>query len=149
MDDAGLPHPVKLKKAVLDDIIKHAQSARNEIAGLLLGNMRGNTLVVSDSVTGQQSGSATHVVLDDEFLVKVASQYGQRGKKKSIVGWYHSHPEMGCFVSGTDFDTQKRFQALFPDAVGLVIDPSPPERLAIFRVEEEKPKTSKDKPVPA
>jgi hypothetical protein len=56
---------------------------------------------------------------------------------------------MGCFVSGTDFDTQKRFQALFPDAVGLVIDPSPPERLAIFRVEEEKPKTSKDKPVPA
>jgi proteasome lid subunit RPN8/RPN11 len=138
LEGAGLQHPVKLKKAVLDDIIKHAQSARNEIAGLLLGNMHGNTLIVSDSVTGEQSGTATHVVLDDVFLARVASEYGERGKKKSIVGWYHSHPALGCFVSGTDFETQKRFQALFPYAVGLVIDPSPPERLAIFRVEEER-----------
>ena len=149
MEESSLPHPVKLKKAALEDIIRHAQSARNEIAGLLLGSMRGNTLIVSDSVTGEQSGTATHVVLNDEFLVRVASEYGQQGKKKSIVGWYHSHPSLGCFVSGTDFETQKRFQALFPDAVGLVIDPSPPERLAIFRIEEEKPIEIDDNPASA
>ncbi|WXG42791.1 MAG: Mov34/MPN/PAD-1 family protein [Promethearchaeati archaeon SRVP18_Atabeyarchaeia-1] len=137
-------HPVKLKKEVLDGIRKQAQSASNEIAGLLLGRMRGNTLIVTDIVTGEQSGSRTHVVLDDEFLARVASEYGEQGKKKSIVGWYHSHPDLGCFVSSTDFETQRRFQALFSDAIGLVIDPSPPERLAVFRVGEEKPKSVKE-----
>jgi proteasome lid subunit RPN8/RPN11 len=146
LEGKELAHPVKLKKAVLEDIIRHAQSAHNEIAGLLLGNMHGNTLIISDTVTGEQSGTATHVVLSDEFLARVASQYGERGKKKSIVGWYHSHPSLGCFVSGTDYETQRRFQALFPDAVGLVIDPSPPERLAVFRIQEEKPQGVKDKP---
>jgi proteasome lid subunit RPN8/RPN11 len=149
LEEAGSLHPVKFKKAALEVIRKQAESANNEIAGLLLGRMRGNTLVVSDAVTGEQSGSPTHVVLNDEFLVRVASEYGQRGRKKSIVGWYHSHPELGCFVSGTDFETQRRFQALFPDAVGLVIDPSPPERLAVFRVEGEKSKSIKDKPTSA
>lgn len=137
--EATAPHPVKLKKKVLDEIRKHAQSAPNEVAGLLLGSLRGDTLLVNGVVTGEQVSSRTHVTLEDEFLVRVASEYGRQGKRKSIVGWYHSHPDLGCFVSGTDFETQRRFQALFPDAVGLIIDPSPPEKLAIFRVEETRP----------
>lgn len=137
--EATAPHPVKLKKKVLDEIRKHAQSAPNEVAGLLLGSLRGDTLLVNGVVTGEQVSSRTHVTLEDEFLVRVASEYGRQGKKKSIVGWYHSHPDLGCFVSGTDFETQRRFQALFPDAVGLIIDPSPPEKLAVFRVEQMRP----------
>ncbi|MFX1419419.1 MAG: Mov34/MPN/PAD-1 family protein [Promethearchaeota archaeon] len=47
-------------------------------------------------------------------------------KKKNydlrIVGWWHSHPNFGCFLSGTDLHTQKYF---FPEyyQVALVVDP--------------------------
>lgn len=134
-----MSHAVKLKKKVLRKIREQAiSSPRNEVAGLLLGNLRRKTLFVSDAITGKQRSSATHVALEDEFLVRAANEYGRQGKRKSIVGWYHSHPSLGCFVSSIDSATQKRFQALFPDAVGLVIDPSPPEEVSLFRIEEDK-----------
>ena len=130
---------MKLKKTVLKKIREQANSSpENEVAGLLLGSIRRKTLLVSDIITGKQRASATHVVLEDEFLITAASEYGRLGKRKSIVGWYHSHPNLGCFFSSVDFATQKRFQALFPDAVGLVIDPSLPEEMSLFRIEENK-----------
>jgi proteasome lid subunit RPN8/RPN11 len=134
-----------MKRKVLKKIRKHAMSSpANEVAGLLLGSLRHETLLVSDAVTGKQKSSATHVVLEDEFLVRAANRYGRLGRRKSIVGWYHSHPDLGCFVSSIDFATQERFQALFPDAVGLVIDPSPPEELSIFRIEEKRARDIED-----
>ncbi len=141
----GVLHPVRLKKKVLKRIREHAQSSSGtEVAGLLLGSLRHDTLLVSDVVTGEQKSSPTHVALEDKFLVRVATEYGRRGKRKSIVGWYHSHPDLGCFVSSIDFATQKRFQSLFPDAVGLVIDPSPPEEVSLFRIEENKARNIDD-----
>ncbi|WXG45433.1 MAG: Mov34/MPN/PAD-1 family protein [Candidatus Atabeyarchaeum deiterrae] len=134
-----MPHPVKLKKKVVNEIRKHAESSlSSEVAGLLLGSIHKDSLLVSDVVTGEQVSSRTHVSLQDKFLVRVAFEYGRRGKKKSVVGWYHSHPELGCFVSQIDFETQKRFQALFPDAVGLIVDPSLPEKLEVFRIDDDK-----------
>jgi proteasome lid subunit RPN8/RPN11 len=130
---------VKLKKKVLDKIREQAVSSpRNEVAGLLLGRVLRKTLFVSDIITGKQRSSATHVALEDEFLIIAATEYGRLGKRKSIVGWYHSHPSLGAFVSSLDFATQKRFQALFPDAVGLVIDPSRQEEMSLFRIEKNK-----------
>jgi 26S proteasome regulatory subunit N11 len=39
------------------------------------------------------------------------------------VGWYHSHPGFGCWLSMTDVTTQKSFEALASRAVAVVIDP--------------------------
>jgi proteasome lid subunit RPN8/RPN11 len=39
-----------------------------------------------------------------------------------VVGWYHSHPNIGAFFSGTDRKTQRAFFN-HPYSVGLVIDP--------------------------
>jgi proteasome lid subunit RPN8/RPN11 len=39
-----------------------------------------------------------------------------------VVGWYHSHPNLGAFFSGTDRRTQRHFFNR-PYSVGLVIDP--------------------------
>lgn len=141
----GVSRPVKLRKKVLNKIRIHAVSSHgNEVAGLLLGSLRQDALLVSDTATGKQRSSATHVALEDEFLVMAATKYGRLGKRKSIVGWYHSHPDLGCFVSSIDFATQKRFQALFPDAIGLVIDPSPPEEVSLFRIKENRATDIKD-----
>ncbi|KAL5663482.1 hypothetical protein ACJX0J_023590, partial [Zea mays] len=40
-----------------------------------------------------------------------------------VVGWYHSHPGFGCWLSGVDINTQQSFEALNPRAVAVVIDP--------------------------
>jgi len=70
---------------------------------------------------------------------------GERGRKSNpsslvlLVGWYHSHPGFGCWMSGqtsalkyacnlippkgVDINTQQSFEALNQRAVAVVIDP--------------------------
>lgn len=40
-----------------------------------------------------------------------------------VVGWYHSHPGFGCWLSGVDMNTQQSFEALSDRAVAVVVDP--------------------------
>lgn len=40
-----------------------------------------------------------------------------------VVGWYHSHPGFGCWLSGVDVGTQKSFEQLNSRAVAVVVDP--------------------------
>lgn len=40
-----------------------------------------------------------------------------------VVGWYHSHPGFGCWLSGVDIQTQQSFEQLSKRAVAVVIDP--------------------------
>jgi 26S proteasome regulatory subunit N11 len=39
------------------------------------------------------------------------------------VGWYHSHPGFGCWLSSVDINTQQSFEQLTPRAVAVVVDP--------------------------
>lgn len=39
------------------------------------------------------------------------------------MGWYHSHPGFGCWLSSVDINTQQSFEQLTPRAVAVVIDP--------------------------
>ncbi len=39
------------------------------------------------------------------------------------MGWYHSHPGFGCWLSGVDINTQQSFEALNQRAVAVVVDP--------------------------
>jgi len=41
-----------------------------------------------------------------------------------VVGWYHSHPGFGCWLSGVDINTQQvSFNLTFVALQFLVIDP--------------------------
>jgi 26S proteasome regulatory subunit N11 len=44
-------------------------------------------------------------------------------RPESVVGWYHSHPGFGCWLSSVDVNTQQSFEQLTPRAVAVVIDP--------------------------
>lgn len=44
-------------------------------------------------------------------------------RPEMVVGWYHSHPGFGCWLSGVDVNTQQSFEALNQRAVAVVIDP--------------------------
>lgn len=39
------------------------------------------------------------------------------------MGWYHSHPGFGCWLSSVDINTQQSFEQLHPRAVAVVVDP--------------------------
>merc|ERR1712185_821222 len=47
----------------------------------------------------------------------------QTGRPEMVVGWYHSHPGFGCWLSGVDINTQQSFEALNARAVAVVVDP--------------------------
>jgi len=47
----------------------------------------------------------------------------QTNRPQMVVGWYHSHPGFGCWLSGVDVNTQQSFEQLNKRAVAVVIDP--------------------------
>lgn len=44
-------------------------------------------------------------------------------RPEMVVGWYHSHPGFGCWLSSVDINTQQSFEQLNPRAVAVVVDP--------------------------
>jgi proteasome lid subunit RPN8/RPN11 len=54
-----------------------------------------------------------------------AREQGAEGQY--VIGWYHSHPNLGAFFSGTDRHTQRSFFN-HRHSVGLVVDPIRNER---------------------
>ena len=45
------------------------------------------------------------------------------GRPEMVVGWYHSHPGFGCWLSSVDIQTQQAFEQLTSRAVAVVVDP--------------------------
>ena len=39
------------------------------------------------------------------------------------LGWYHSRPGYGCWLSGVDINTQQSFEALTQRVVAVEVDP--------------------------
>merc|ERR1711962_924403 len=57
------------------------------------------------------------------FQAKMLDMLKQTGRPEMVVGWYHSHPGFGCWLSGVDINTQQSFEALSERAVAVVVDP--------------------------
>jgi len=116
---------VRLLPSALAKIINHSLSnPAVEVAGLLVGAEDNGVVEVWDAVTGSQDGSPGFVVLKEEVMARVAEFLHENRIPLYIVGWYHSHPALGLFLSPVDVRTQLMYQSLYPNAVALVIDPS-------------------------
>ena len=71
-----------------------------------------------------QIGTGVSVeAIDPVFQTKMLDMYEQIGNSDVIVGWYHSHPGFGCWLSGVDINTQQNFEYLNKRAIAVVIDP--------------------------
>lgn len=71
-----------------------------------------------------QSGTGVSVeAVDPVFQTRMLDMLKQTGRPEMVVGWYHSHPGFGCWLSGVDINTQQSFEQLNPRAVAVVIDP--------------------------
>merc|ERR1719210_2238092 len=96
-----------------------------EVMGLMLGEFVDEyTVRVIDVFAMPQSGTGVSVeAVDPVFQAKMLDMLKQTGRPEMVVGWYHSHPGFGCWLSGVDINTQQSFEALSERAVAVVVDP--------------------------
>jgi 26S proteasome regulatory subunit N11 len=96
-----------------------------QVMGLMLGKFVDDyTVQVCDVFAMPQSGTGVSVeAVDHVFQTKMMDMLKQTGRPEDVVGWYHSHPGFGCWLSGVDINTQQSFEQLNQRAVAVVVDP--------------------------
>ncbi|MHA2245439.1 MAG: hypothetical protein ACXADY_10780 [Candidatus Hodarchaeales archaeon] len=123
-----------------------------EVIGLLTGHIESNDtplacLVIEDAFPIGHGTSVNTQIHNPQSMVKVYNEIKSHNKNQIILGWYHSHPSYGAFMSQTDYETQVRYQRLgarnsqITAPVALVIDPtkisSSSYGFKIFRLKED------------
>jgi len=96
-----------------------------EVMGLMLGEFVDEyTVKVVDVFAMPQSGTGVSVeAVDPVFQHDMLEMLVQTGRPEMVVGWYHSHPGFGCWLSNVDCNTQQSWEQLHPRSVAVVIDP--------------------------
>lgn len=117
---------VYISSIALLKMLKHGRAGvPMEVMGLMLGEFVDDyTVNVVDVFAMPQSGTGVSVeAVDDVFQAKMMDMLKQTGRNQMVVGWYHSHPGFGCWLSSVDVNTQKSFEQLNSRAVAVVVDP--------------------------
>ena len=109
---------------VVRQIRQHARSSsKTEICGVLIGQDRDGCVRVQASITGQNADEAgAHVTFTQDTWAHIYKIKDRDFPEERIVGWYHSHPGFGVFLSEHDTFIHKNFFAS-PGQVAWVFDP--------------------------
>jgi proteasome lid subunit RPN8/RPN11 len=101
----------------------------NEVGGVLIGRWRvdkrsGERYIVAEAALPARhtrQGSA-FLTFTQDTLVALHQEQEERYPGRRIVGWFHTHPRMGVFLSDYDLWLHRHF---FPEPwqVALVIEP--------------------------
>ena len=117
--------------------------ADREIMGLMIGRFYrdecGIYAVVDRPVSSKLISDRFSVRFDRGSMEELFDSM-EMGEGECIVGWYHSHLDIGCFMSPTDIETQN---GMFGGECGfaLVIDPVRKE-MKVFDSTLDDPKTA-------
>ncbi|KAH8592153.1 26S proteasome regulatory subunit [Bisporella sp. PMI_857] len=117
---------VYISSLALLKMLRHGRAGvPMEVMGLMLGEFVDDfTVRVVDVFAMPQSGTGVSVeAVDPVFQTKMMDMLRQTGRPETVVGWYHSHPGFGCWLSSVDINTQQSFEQLTPRAVAVVVDP--------------------------
>ena len=97
-----------------------------EVMGMLQGKTVGKCFVVIDAFALPVEGTETRVNAAAEayeYMVEFSQASKEVGRLENVVGWYHSHPGYGCWMSGIDCSTQRLNQQYQEPFLAIVIDP--------------------------
>jgi len=138
--EEGRFYEVYILSEALAAIVGHCRSeVPYEAIGFLVGKdyrWQGKKYVlVYGSIHGKTKASEVRVEFDDGVMGEIVTELRQRYPGRIVVGWYHSHPGYGCFMSPTDVETQKScFRE--PYHVALVVDPVK-ELIEFFKLQDD------------
>ncbi|KAI0816644.1 JAB1/Mov34/MPN/PAD-1 ubiquitin protease-domain-containing protein [Xylaria sp. FL0064] len=119
---------VRVSAVALIKMVMHARSGSSiEVMGLMQGYTDGDTIVVMDAFGLPVEGTETRVNAQDdanEYMIEYLRLSREQGsREENVVGWYHSHPGYGCWLSGIDVGTEQMQQKFNDPFVAVVIDP--------------------------
>ena len=92
-----------------------------------MGALEDSSLWVNEIIPGGSEMNEVSCAFPPQKLAQVANDIVQGKIQGRIVGWYHSHPGHGLFLSQTDLDTHMQFYQFSPYAISLVADPKSAE----------------------
>lgn len=111
---------------------EHARSRTDvEVGGVLVGraflDSRGTWLLVSGALPALAAKSAAaHVTFTADAWTAIHAEIESRGLGEVIVGWYHTHPGFGVFLSDMDLFIHRSFFDIAWQ-IAIVIDPKADE----------------------
>jgi proteasome lid subunit RPN8/RPN11 len=125
--DARYVSAVRVSALALAKMAAHARSGGNiEVMGLMVGALSGRHIIVRDAFALPVEGTETRVNAAGEaaeYMVAYMDARAASGRLDDVVGWYHSHPGYGCWLSGIDVATQRLNQSHQDPFVAIVVDP--------------------------
>jgi proteasome lid subunit RPN8/RPN11 len=121
--DQGQPR-VTIEGEVLRQIRQHARSnSKTEVCGVLIGEENGLGLKITARIAGLNAAQAgTYVTFTQDTWEHIYKIKDKEYPEARIVGWYHSHPGFGVFLSDHDTFIHKNFFSA-PLQVAWVYDP--------------------------
>lgn len=118
---------VHISAVALIKMAMHARSGGSiEVMGSMQGKIADRAFIVIDVFPLPVEGTETRVNAGqegNEFLVQYSTKCPEVARLENIVGWYHSHPGYGCWLSGIDVKTQEVHQQFEDPFLAIVVDP--------------------------
>ncbi|CAI5476630.1 unnamed protein product [Closterium sp. Yama58-4] len=119
---------VRISALALLKMVVHARSGDTiEVMGIMQGKVVDGTIIVMDAFALPVEGTETRVNAQAEayeYMVEFTQTNKRAGRLENVVGWYHSHPGYGCWLSGIDVSTQMLNQEFQEPFLAVVIDPT-------------------------
>ena len=105
-------------------IRQHARAhLKTEVCGVLIGESTGGVIEIRASIEALNAAQAgTHVTFTQDAWEEIYKVKDDLYPDERIVGWYHSHPGFGIFLSEHDLFIQENFFSS-PGQVAWVYDP--------------------------
>jgi len=111
--------------ALMKMVLHTERGGKMEVMGLMIGKVVDKSLVVMDAFELPVEGTETRVNAHEqayEYMARYVEEY-RYSRPEQVIGWYHSHPGYGCWLSGIDVNTQRHHQEFQDPFVAIVIDP--------------------------
>jgi proteasome lid subunit RPN8/RPN11 len=123
------PYRVHITREAYDTVWNHAREAPPdcEVGGMLVGEVyrdkRGPYLDIQAAIVAEHTKNEdTQLTFTQESWIQVNKIKDSQYPELSIVGWYHTHPRFGIFLSDRDSFIQSTSFSQ-PWAIAMVVDP--------------------------
>src|SRR5215469_1170613 len=115
---------VVMEAEVARKIRQHARSSmKAEVCGVLIGSTEHERMTVEACIQGNNAAQGgAHVTFTQDTWEHIYKIKDKEYPDQKIVGWYHSHPGFGVFLSEHDLFIQQNFFSN-PQQVAWVYDP--------------------------
>lgn len=125
MPDQTIPGGPYVAPGVREKMCNHVfSSLEAEVGGVLIGHLRedGSPLVTGIIPALEADGARARVTFTHDAWARIHETLDRDHPGKEILGWYHSHPGFGIFLSEHDLFIHRNFFAR-PEQVAIVVDP--------------------------